>query len=328
MATSLKLKGLLAKAEATYGVDPTPAIADNGVQVEEGFWNSITVDFDQENLREGLAQRSMGRAGLGAPSGELATIEVVVALKGCGAAFADPTELPEWDPLHLACGHARTVDATPGSETVTYKLASSAHSSATLWVYAGGLLFKVSGCRGSVVELWNPGQYILARYTFRGLVGSVTQVTVPVIVYAQKAVSPPPVKNASMQLNSFAPADFSSWELNLGIALAARPGGNATGGHAGFEVADYNPMIRTTIDRPVLASLDPYALRRAGTLFPWTIGVIGTTQYNRLKRSGPKGRMISTPHSDEEGLAMMDLEVRAQHTDEETADDAVELLLT
>src|SRR5690606_32624214 len=98
-------------------------------------------------------------------------------------------------------------------------------------------------------------------------------------------------------------------------------------GHAGYELTDWDPHVIAVIDAPPKSAFDPYALRRAGTTFPWDIGPIGNVQYNRWALSGPAGRVVDTPHSDDRGFAMVDVTFRAQNS-AAGADDAYSLVFS
>lgn len=328
MQAPIRIFAALAKLEDTYGTDAVPTPAANGVQLEESFISELQIEFREQNAREATSQRSFGRSGDARPTGRTANVTLVVALKGVSGAISSGN-LPEWHPLHLACGHAAVVDATASSEKVTYSLVSEDHESVTLYLYGARQLYKLVGCRGNVTEEWNAGQLVIARYAMQGLlIADPEGASVPATVaYAQKAVQPPTVVAASLSVSGYTPDDFTEFSFDAGMQIAARPGGNAPDGHAGFAFTDYNPVIRTTIDMPVLATFDPYSLHKNATQFAFSIGRVGSTQYNRLTRAGTKGRLLSTPPGESEGLAMIDLEFRAQLSDAEGLDDATTLVV-
>ena len=61
-STPLRLTGLLVKEEDTYGTDPTPTIADNGVRASGELWTRIT---PRQNGRFGKARSRNHCASLG-----------------------------------------------------------------------------------------------------------------------------------------------------------------------------------------------------------------------------------------------------------------------
>jgi hypothetical protein len=320
MPELVRLEGLLAKIESVYKTDPTPVVGTDGVQVEETLHDNTTWGYVEENLRENLAGVGLGRVGSATPTGRWMDLEVTTALKGTLLAYATGTVVPEYDVFLRACALQPTVTGSAGAKVCTYTLRSSGFESATVWAYSGGKLFKVNGCRGNARFLFTPGQIPRAVFSLRGFLAGVTQVALPTITYAYEAVTPPTVKGAGLSLNSVDPAGFDDFELDLGIELADLPHGNDTDGFAGVYVTDYNPMIKTTIERGAISTFDPWALRHAGTLFAWDIGPVGATQYNRVTASGPKGRIIEHSGPERDGMALTDLTIRCQHTDAETED--------
>lgn len=322
-AQRVRLKGVLAALESTYATDASPTTSD-GVLVEENFWSSITIGHLNENLRESMAGAGLGRAGTAAATGQFAEIELLVPLKGAGAAYSAKGDL-EINPLLEACGLSPSVDDTADAETITYTPTSTPDASATIYAYSGHTEYQVVGCRGNVALVLTPGQIPRARISLQGLVSAINDAALPSITYANSDVTAPTVQAANLTLDSWAPADFSDFELDPQMSVVQRPRGNASDAHAGYVIEDWDPQISLTLDRPDLASFNPWTKRANGSLFPWSIGKIGGTQYNQLKLSGPKGRVIDTPQNEQDGLALLDLTIRAQNTDIETADDAFAL---
>lgn len=320
-AERVRLKVVEVAQESTYGTDASPTTSD-GVPVEENFWSSITVGHLNENLRDQLAGAGLGRAGTASATGQFAEIELVVPMKGPGSAYSAEGDL-SFNPLLEACGMTANVVTTAGSETVTYTPSSTTFESATIYAYSGHTEYQLVGCRGNVAFILTPGQIGRMRFSLQGMVSAINDAALPSITYANKSVTPPTVTTAGLTMNSHDPSDFSDWELDLQNNIVQRPRGNASDAHAGYVISDRDPQFTTTIDRPTLSSFNPWDLRKNGTTFSWDIGKIGGTQYNQYKISGPAGRIIDVPQSEDNGLAMLDLTVRAQNTDVDTSDDDV-----
>lgn len=330
MAEITKLKGLTAKIEGTYLTDSTPAIGTDGIQVEDDLWGSIEWGYLEENLRDNLAQAGLGRAGKSRPDGRWAHITAPVALKGTGQAYATGSVAPEADVLLRISGLEATHVDTGGSETVTYTPRSTGFESASVYAYSSGAQFNLVGCFAQLSEIsFMPGQLIIATFDIWGVLDAISDTTHPTITYAYKDVQPPTCTAAGLTMNSYDPDDFSSFMFNMNTSLPERNRGNATagsGGHAGYQITDWDPQFTAIIEKPPLASFNYYDLRDLGTLFAWDIGPVGPAQYNQITLSGPAGRVIDAPHSDDDGFAMVDLTVRCQNTDSETPDDAFSLL--
>lgn len=326
---NIRLKGLAVKIESTYKTDAAPTVATDSIQVEEHFWNELEYDFLEENLREDTAQEALGTSGLAAPDGRYGHITVSVALKGRAAAFASGNR-PEVGPLLRIAGLQETIVTTPGSETATYTMRSTGFESATVWAYNASHLYKLVGCFAQLTAIdLMPGQPGRAVFEIWGvMVADPSAAAIPgTLDYPAKAVRPPNVKNAGFTLNGYDPSDFQSFSLDMRSQLTAKPRGNDPDGHAGYELTQFNPMIATTIDMPTLASFDPYALAKAGTLFAWDIGPIGSTQYNKYTLSGPKGRILpkGVKHVNQDNIAQMALQIRCQNTDEVSPADGFQI---
>jgi hypothetical protein len=147
---------LLAKAETTYGVDAAPTAAANAILVEN-------LAFSWDGAR--MAERVPVRASLGKVkpvfAGTLGQLTFDVEIKGSGAAGT----APELGVLLKACGFAETIDA---GVSVTYKHASSAHASATLYFYEDGLLYVMTGARGMPTRSLQTGAVGKYSFTFSG----------------------------------------------------------------------------------------------------------------------------------------------------------------
>lgn len=328
MAFKERLKGLTAKLESTYLTDSVPTITEDGIQIEENIWGEIEIDYLEENLREQMAQAGLGRAGEGMPAGQYGHVTVTVPIKGTDAAFS-ASKLPEMDVLLRMAGMTSTLDATPATENIIYTPRSSGFESASVYAHSSGSVYELVGCFAQLTELsLLPAQYGRATLEIWGVVSDIVDLAHPAITYIEKAVKPPNITSAGLTLNSFDLADFSSFILDMRTELPARPRGNAAGGHAGYEIVDWDPHARIIADKTALSSFNPYTLRSAGTRFAWDIGVIGATQWNRYAITGSAGRMVGHPHTAEDGMPMWDMLVRLENSDEETADDAFAITFT
>jgi len=323
----IRLQALLAKVETTYKTDATPSATTDAVQIEELFWNNLRWGYREENLRPDIAQAGLGSAGLSTPVGRWAEIEVAVALKGCATEIA-AANLPEWDALIRACTMQGTVSGVSPNTQVEYKPRSTGHESVTLYAYGAGLLYKIVGARGTYRISVIPGQFGRIIFTLSGVLTDVSEAALPSATYAQKAVGPPGVKNEGLTLNSYDPPGYSEFEFSLNANVVELPHGNDPDGHGGYAITQIDPQFTVQIERPVLSSFNPWSLRDAGTLFAWDLGPVGSAQYNKWTLAGSKGRIIDATQADQDGIALIGLTVRAQNTDEQTADSSFTLTIT
>ena len=273
------MDGLLAEREVTYGTDPTPTAADNGVRVSERFWSSLTPTHQFVNLREDVASGTLLGVSPAAKRGRIVDMDIAVELRGAGAAYS-ATVLPEMDPLFGACGLVRTDDFTVSAENVSYAQADTAHVSCTIYAYAAQKEYRITGCRGTFSWLLDAGVLNIFRFRMRGILAvAPTEVTLPSITY--DTVIPPPAVGLSFTVGSWSP-DHVTAELRQEAAVQTLISGNATDGIDEIAISRANPRFTLTARTVPIATYDPYADARAATLRAID-ATLGSTQYNRVK---------------------------------------------
>lgn len=283
MPEPLRIEGLLVKEESTYGTDPTPTAADNGVRGVGRIWTALDSEYVFPNRREDVVSNSLIKVAPGTPAGRVVSIDYTVQLMGAGAAYSSSTPVrPECDPLIMACGMSRTHVDTGSSESVTYALADSGHSSCTIWAYAGKKLFKVVGCRGTWT--WSPQAGGLGQISFQlqGMLSTApTNSTVPSITY--DSTVPPAAVGMSLALNpgsSWSPA-VSGLEISAGCQLQRMDDVNGADGLEGFFISAQAPIVSFQPRVVDLTDYSAYSLAAAATAH--TIDcTLGSTQYNRV----------------------------------------------
>ncbi|HEX8321034.1 hypothetical protein [Longimicrobium sp.] len=313
-----RLHGLLMRREALYGIDSGPTPLAHGVQLEESPWNTLEVDYLERNERDQAAGSGLGSTSGAQPSGRWAKFRAVIALKGAAAA----ADVPEIDVAFAACGLVRTDDATPGAEKRTWApiAAGQEGESVTAYAYAGGLLYRIVGVRGKITNVQlTAAQICRVTMEFNGLLaGDPEDAVLPAITYAQRALKPPVAGGGALSLNGYGPR-WHSFAFDMGTELVALARGNAPGGHAGYGIVDYKPVVKAQIDvPPVLAAFNPWALERTAEVFPWSIALPGA-QYNSWVIAGPAGQMAKAPPGERDKLAMVDVQIRVCGDDTDPA---------
>lgn len=177
MARYIRNTVLLAKAEGTYGTDPTPTGLANALLV-----SNVSIDLAYNN-----ADRDLIRGYYGS-SEQLAGTRSVnlgfdVELAGSGDAGLTA---PAWGPLLKACGFAES-DAGAYYE---YTPISTAIPSVTFYYYLDGALHKVLGARGTASFNMGIGQRPVMSFRFTGLDGGLTAAAnaTPTLTAFQKPV--------------------------------------------------------------------------------------------------------------------------------------------
>jgi hypothetical protein len=303
VATPLRLDGLLAKIESTYGTDPTPVAATDGVRVSERVWSTIAIEhvfLGQRNAAAG----SLSPIAPAARKGRKVTMEIAWEARGTGAAYS-ASVLPEADPLFRACGTARTDDFTAGSEIITYAQADTGLESCTIYAYAGNKLFKVVGCRGSIRWPVEVGGLGIIRFSMEGiLTAAPTEVALPSVTY--DAVIPPPAVGMSLTVAAWSP-DVLSAEFDQAATIARIDSANAADGIVSFDISEVTPVYNLSAKAPAISTYDPYTIMQAATA--QTISqTLGSVQYNRMKLDVTSAAYLqSIAHSDQDGFAGIDL---------------------
>lgn len=316
MPEPLRIQGLLAKEESVYGTDPTPTAADNGVRIVGDIFNSITPEFVFPNRREDVVSNSLIKAPPATPRGRIMTFDITIELKGSGSAYASGTPVrPEIDPLLMACGMSRTHVDTGGSESVTYAMADTGHSSCTIWAYAAGKLFKVVGCRGSFTWDVTAGGLGRIRFQLQGMLSTApTNVAVPAITYS--SVESPAAVGIGLAV---VPNGGSSWTPEVG-AIEVMSGGdfqrlddvNAADGIGGFFAPAESPIVRIPARVVDLSDFPAYATAASANYSTIDL-TIGGTQYNRVDLDIDAAYLTNDPgHGEDNGFAAYDLEFECQ----------------
>lgn len=152
----------LVKKETTYGVDATPSATTNFIAVADVNVTPQYTYFDPAAMDGSLSPRT-GNVG-GQRSIEVSfTHEVQLN--------ATTPTAPPCGPLLEACGFAVT--------SGVYTPVSTGFSSATIYVYFDGLLWKIRGARGNVEIVCAAGDAVKFNFTMRGLYDDPTDATFP-----------------------------------------------------------------------------------------------------------------------------------------------------
>lgn len=284
MATGLALKidGMLAKVESAYAADPTPTAGANGVRLAERIWSTLRVSHAFPNKRQDHASGTLLPLAPAPKVGQMVELEIAVELRGAGAAYSASVK-PDQHPFWMACGHAETLVTTGGSESIAYAYADGSHSSCTVYAYAAGKLYVITGCRGIVRWPITAGELGIVRFTLQGLLAATpTEVALPAITYASPI--PPAAANMGLLIGSgpgWSPA-FTSAEFAQNAERVRLDSGNATDAIAEFALAQAAPTFRLTAQTTPVATYNPYADAKTPTARTIAL-TLGAVQYNRVK---------------------------------------------
>lgn len=306
----VRLDGMLAKVEGSYGVDASPVVGTDGVRISQRFWNQLTPSYAWENLRLDAATGTIFPAAAAVPRGSMASLDILCEVKGPGVAYSASIK-PEVDPLLQACGWLSTGSFTGGSEKFTYTLLASSHPSATIYGYAGGMVFKILGARGTMNWLMRAGEIGAMRFQMQGILSSISALAVPTIT-SYDATSPVASVNMGISLGTYDP-DWTTAEFVQGANMARFDSGNAADGIAQFNWTLVQPVFNITVRAPDdgtgkfdTANFNPYADATARTSRAID-ATQGSAQYNRAKLSIASTYVVMPTHSEDNQSAALNL---------------------
>lgn len=268
---------ILAKAEVTYNVDPVPVAATNAILCETVAW---TMHGPKMNKRPGV-RVSMGQLQQ-IYGGTLVGFNLTVEAKGSGAAGT----APELDPLLLACGLAKTVNA---GVSVVYAPTSNSptHTSATIYLYEDGVLWKITGCRGNMsLDLPVSGY---GKFTFQmtgHLSAVLADIAMPTATYI--ATAPVPFINSQFGLGGTPYlALINALKLDLTNTVVTPPAVQAADGYGQIQIVQRNPKGTFDPELDTVAAREFIAMWQAGTKEALTTGAIGAVAGNKLTVAMP-----------------------------------------
>lgn len=301
---------LLAKAETTYNTDPVPTAGANAILVENLGWSFVGARMaERPAIRTSLGQLKPLYAG------SLMQFSFDVEIKGSGAAGT----APELGVLLQGCAMSETIVA---STSVTYKPASTAHKSLTLYFYQDGLLYKLTGARGRVKAMLKVGEVGKLSFEFVGHFSGPTDVALPTPTY--NATVPVPVLSSAFSIASYS-AIITGLEFDLGNNVVT-PGDIAKAdGYGEIQIVQRKLTGSFDAESVLVATHDFIGKWTAGTAMALATGTIGSTAGNRYAVSMPAVTYTEVGKGDKESISTFDLSFQGA---ESATDDEVSIAFT
>jgi hypothetical protein len=216
---------ILAKEEATEGVDSNPTAAANSLLAYDVQVNPVGERLARDPVRETLSPASIL---IGSRHYEV-TFQTEVYHSGT----ADVAS--RLGALLKACGMSETVTAL---SDVTYKPASAGHKSATIYVYRDGLVHKILGCRGTWELILQAGHPARLNWRFLGKYQEPADAALPTPTLEANALTPPKALSANLTFNGITSLVVQQLQIVLGNALGIRPDINNAHGVAGIIITN------------------------------------------------------------------------------------------
>lgn len=298
MSRLAKNMGLTAKIETVYGTDALPDPAINAI---------LTKGLSPSPYQGNTVSRDLERSTLGAEesinTNPYSTVTFGVELAGSGAAGTAPAV----GVLLRACGMSETIDATPGTENVSYDPVSTGFESATLYFYRDGEVHKMPGARGTVSVGISAQGLPMLNFTFTGFYRRPEAVVTMPVFNVDAFQYPLPVTEANTPtfsvLGHNAIASDFSFDLSNNITARNLIGLNEV------VLTDRSVSGSLSIDAPDLATKNFYTDVESHSAV--TTGVLklvhGLVAGNIVQVDAPKIQLTNISHAEADGVLQYSL---------------------
>ncbi|SPH20987.1 hypothetical protein ASD8599_01728 [Ascidiaceihabitans donghaensis] len=245
MSLKWNSKILLAKIEATYGVDATPTAAQNAILAKEVSFEPMA----GSDVSRDLETSFLGGQG-SVPIDLHAKLSFKVELVGSGAAGTPPA----WGPLMRGCGVAETITA---GTSVVYNPVSDGHESLSTYFQVEGTQHVIKGTRGTCTLDLSSSAIPYLNFEFTGLFTRPTE-EARANPDLSGFMDPLPVNNANTPVFTVDGTSLTmrSFMLNLGNEIAPR----FLVGEESILITDREDSVETKVVGVDLGTFDPYGL--------------------------------------------------------------------
>ena len=292
-------RSILAKAESSYGTNPTPTGSANYVQV---------IDLNIEPVVSDEVSRDLIRPYMGnyevIPANTRVNVTFDVEMSGSGSAGT----APKYGAILKACGLSET---TVTSTSVTYAPVTTPSDSVTLFVNYDGIRHIVKGCRGTFSMACEVNNIPRISFSLTGLFSAPTDDALPTVTVSNQA-SPLIFKNGStsaFQIFGFAAA-LQSWNLDFNNEVIYR---ELVGGTKEVLITDRRPSGTAVIESVALSSHN-FFTDYTGTSTGTNTWLHGTTAGNKVTVSCPQTDLGQPTYEESDGITMLNLPFMATPT--------------
>jgi len=302
---------ILAKAEVTYALDPTPDGPNNAMLVT----NLAITPLNSQNV-----DRDLVRSYFGASEQLLGTRYVEMSFDCEFAGSGTVATAPAWAPLVLACGMAQTLTAVVRAD---YLPITDTLGSVTIYWYDDGVLHKATGCRGNMRVTMRIGERPMLSFTFTGIYATPTANANPALTLTAWKTPQVVVDTNSSDVTfgathstTLAPAfvggtvyPSQGMEVDMGNAVSFIP---LLGGET-VEITERAVSGSVTLDLTAAQEVTLMSAVEAGTL--QTLGLLHGTVANR--KSGiwiPQVQLINPAKAEINGKRLISFDLRCVPT--------------
>ncbi len=292
-------RSILAKAESSYGSDPTPTGSANYVQV---------IDLNIEPVVSDEVSRDLIRPYMGnyeiIPANTRVNVTFDVEMAGSGSAGT----APKYGSILKACGLSETVVS---STSVTYAPVTTPSDSVTLFVNYDGIRHKVTGARGTFSLNCEVNNIPRISFSLTGIFNAPTDTALPTVTVSNQA-SPLIFKNGSTSnfaIFGFAAA-LQSWNLDFNNEVIYR---ELVGGTKEVLITDRRPSGTAVIESPALSAHN-FFTDYTGTSTGTNTWLHGTVAGNKITVSCPQTDLGQPTYEESDGITMLSLPFMATPT--------------
>jgi hypothetical protein len=298
MALLTRKRKILAKVEAVYGTDSTPAAATDAVLLRDLNVTPLDVSYDE---------RTLIRATLGAfeQAVGMKSVKIEATIECAGfSTLSAPT--PGYDALLRACGLAQTINAGPPA-TVVYNPVSAAFESVTVYYERDGVLQKALGCLGTLSLELAEGKIPAWKVSLTGVDGGSADLDIG-IPDTSAYLRPLAVNSANttgFSILGFAGGILRSLSIDLGNQIEQT---TYVGDAERVSLTDRQVSGKMSVQATTVAAMD-----WLGKIVPVQTGAFALQHGpvgNSVSLSAPAVQIISPAESDDKGVAFMDFDLR------------------
>ncbi|MCL4492335.1 MAG: hypothetical protein M1510_10645 [Nitrospirae bacterium] len=277
---------ILAKVEASYGVDAAPVPGTNAILAELADIQIIGRSLERNNVKLFFGKLATVNVG------DALKLDFLTELKTSGALGT----APEIGVLFRGCNFTETitvatkVDYDPNSNTSTSE-------SLSLYFYLDGLLHKLLGCRGTFSMDLKSGEYGKVKWSFTGLYAKPTDQALVIGTYNQTI--PPRFLSANFSIDAYA-AIIENMSIDCGNLIVKRTDANHATGIREYFIKDRQMTGSIDPEATLIGTKDFYSMwdQSSRVAFAATVGQVAG---NKCILTGPKVSLGEMNYGDREG---------------------------
>lgn len=276
---------ILHKIEATYAVSAAPVAGDALIGKNVSY-----TPLEAEEVERDLMLPYFGHQGI-ILTGEYGRLEFEIEMSGAGAAG----DVPKYGSMLRIAGLAETVTA---GVQVEYEIIETGLESGTLYFMMGGVRHVLLGGRANVTFQITPKNIPVFRFSYMGLLGTITDAALPAVSRAGWT-DPLVVSKANTVLTLHGwTAVAESLSIDLGNTVTPR----FLIGDEGMEITGRKTTGTAVVEARLMAEIDWFARARARTRGALSL-VHGTQAGNIVEITGPAVEIGKPAQGQTDGIA-------------------------